>query len=160
ARGLSARFAWVEGTRDAHTTILFVSRCYPARSAPCRQKVPCATSPTALPQPRRRAHAVSNPGGERGHVAAPAGNGRGGRGCPSQVNGEDAVRRRGPRPRGGIAQHGYTEGRLSKDEYDARLESALSARIYADVDQVVTDLPVAPATAVTPVAKTTVVTRW
>jgi Domain of unknown function (DUF1707)/Domain of unknown function (DUF4190) len=35
----------------------------------------------------------------------------------------------------------YTEGRLGKDEYDARLESALSARTYADLDQVVTDLP-------------------
>jgi uncharacterized membrane protein len=35
----------------------------------------------------------------------------------------------------------YTEGRLAKDEYDARLESALSARTYADLDEVVTDLP-------------------
>ena len=47
-----------------------------------------------------------------------------------------------------------TEGRLSKDEYDARLDSALSARTYADLDQVVTDLPVAPATVVTTAAKT------
>ena len=35
----------------------------------------------------------------------------------------------------------YTESRLAKDEYDARLETALSARTYADLDQVVTDLP-------------------
>ena len=35
----------------------------------------------------------------------------------------------------------YSEGRLSKDEYDARLENALSARTYADLDQLVTDLP-------------------
>ena len=35
----------------------------------------------------------------------------------------------------------YTEGRLTKDEYDARLEAALSARTYADLDHVVTDLP-------------------
>ena len=35
----------------------------------------------------------------------------------------------------------YTEGRLSKDEYDTRLETALSARTYADLDLVVTDLP-------------------
>jgi hypothetical protein len=35
----------------------------------------------------------------------------------------------------------YSEGRLSKDEYDARLEAALAARTYADLDQVVTDLP-------------------
>ena len=48
----------------------------------------------------------------------------------------------------------YSEGRLSKDEYDGRLEQALSARTYADLDQVVTDLPAAPATVVTPVAKT------
>ena len=48
----------------------------------------------------------------------------------------------------------YSEGRLSKDEYDSRLENALSARTYADLDQLVTDLPAARATAVTPVAKT------
>jgi len=35
----------------------------------------------------------------------------------------------------------YSEGRLSKDEYDGRLESALSARTYADLDQIVADLP-------------------
>jgi hypothetical protein len=35
----------------------------------------------------------------------------------------------------------YTEGRLGKDEYDARLETALVARTYAELDQVVTDLP-------------------
>ncbi len=48
----------------------------------------------------------------------------------------------------------YSEGRLSKDEYDGRLESALSARTYADLDQVVADLPAARAPAVTPVVKT------
>jgi len=57
----------------------------------------------------------------------------------------------------GFLTTAYSEGRLSKDEYDARLESALSARTYADLDQLVTDLPVAwpaaPAT-VTPVART------
>jgi hypothetical protein len=41
----------------------------------------------------------------------------------------------------GILGVAYTEGRLSRDEYDARLEAALSARTYADLDQVVTDLP-------------------
>ena len=41
----------------------------------------------------------------------------------------------------GILGEAYTEGRLSKDEYDARLEAALSARTFADLDQVVTDLP-------------------
>ena len=54
----------------------------------------------------------------------------------------------------GFLNSAYTEGRLSKDEHDARLESAMSARTYADLDQLVTDLPVAPATMVAPVAKT------
>ena len=54
----------------------------------------------------------------------------------------------------GLLNTACTEGRLSKDEYDARLDSALSARTYADLDQVVTDLPVARAPKVTPVAKT------
>ena len=48
----------------------------------------------------------------------------------------------------------YSEGRLSKDEYDGRLEHALSARTYADLDQLVTDLPVPRPTMVTPVAGT------
>ena len=45
----------------------------------------------------------------------------------------------------------YSEGRLSKDEYDARLKQALTARTYADLDQVVSDLP---GTQANPVAKT------
>ena len=49
----------------------------------------------------------------------------------------------------------YSEGRLSKDEYDARLENALSARAYAELDQLVADLPGARAATVPPVAKTT-----
>ena len=48
----------------------------------------------------------------------------------------------------------YSEGRLSRDEHDGRLENALSARTYADLDQLVTDLPAARATVVTPVANT------
>jgi hypothetical protein len=44
----------------------------------------------------------------------------------------------------GTLKTAYIEGRLSQDEYDARLESALSARTYADLDEIVTDLP-APA---------------
>jgi uncharacterized membrane protein len=35
----------------------------------------------------------------------------------------------------------YAEGRLSKDEYETRLESALSASTFADLDRVVIDLP-------------------
>jgi hypothetical protein len=41
----------------------------------------------------------------------------------------------------GFLTTAYTEGRLGKDEYDARLETALSARTYAELDGVVTDLP-------------------
>jgi len=51
----------------------------------------------------------------------------------------------------------YSEGRLSKDEYDARLEAGMTARTYADLDKVVADLPVrAPAgpAAVPSVART------
>ena len=48
----------------------------------------------------------------------------------------------------------YSEGRLSKEEYDGRLENALSARTYADLDQIVTDLPAAHAAVVAPVART------
>jgi Domain of unknown function (DUF1707)/Domain of unknown function (DUF4190) len=42
----------------------------------------------------------------------------------------------------GILGTAYTEGRLTKDEYDARLDAAWSARTYADLNQLVTDLPV------------------
>ena len=55
-----------------------------------------------------------------------------------------------------IVGEAYSEGRLSKDEYDARLDSALSARTYADLDQVVTDLPGAQAPGPSPGARTTV----
>jgi Domain of unknown function (DUF1707)/Domain of unknown function (DUF4190) len=55
-----------------------------------------------------------------------------------------------------ILSAAYSEGRLSKDEYDARLENALSARTYADLGQLVTDLPAARATMVTPAATTMV----
>ena len=57
----------------------------------------------------------------------------------------------------GFLNTAYTEGRLSRDEYDARLDSALSARTYADLDLVVADLPVVAATVATPAAKVTAV---
>jgi len=47
----------------------------------------------------------------------------------------------------------YGEGRLSKDEFDDRLANAFSARTYADLDQIVADLPAARAAVVTQVAK-------
>jgi len=56
----------------------------------------------------------------------------------------------------GILGTAYSEGRLSKDEYDARLASALSARTYADLDDVVTDLPAAQATVPSPASPATV----
>lgn len=44
----------------------------------------------------------------------------------------------------GILGTAYSEGRLTKDEYDARLEAAMAARTYADLDQVLTDLVAQP----------------
>ena len=35
----------------------------------------------------------------------------------------------------------YTEGRLTKDEHDARVERAMTAATFADLDSVVVDLP-------------------
>jgi hypothetical protein len=52
----------------------------------------------------------------------------------------------------------YSEGRLSRDEYDARLQSALSARTYADLGHIVTDLPAAQPCVPGPAAMTTMVT--
>ena len=72
-------------------------------------------------------------------------------------NGERAKLRACDADRDRVVEHlnvAYSEGRLSKDEYDGRLESALSARTYADLDQLVTDLPVPRPTTVSPVAGT------
>jgi hypothetical protein len=54
----------------------------------------------------------------------------------------------------GILSTAYSEGRLSRDEYDARLDSALAARTYADLDHVVADLPATQATVPRPAATT------
>lgn len=72
---------------------------------------------------------------EAAMAAGADGPGAGGRG---RLRAADADRDRVA----GILGTAYAEGRLSKDEYDTRLETALSARTYADLDQVVTDLPV------------------
>ena len=45
----------------------------------------------------------------------------------------------------GFLTTAYSEGRLTKDEYDDRLESALAARTYTDLDELVADLPVGSA---------------
>jgi hypothetical protein len=58
----------------------------------------------------------------------------------------------------GILGTAYSEGRLSKDEYDARLDSAMSARTFADLDRVVIDLPVARTTMAVPATETGMVT--
>src|SRR5262249_26974901 len=54
-----------------------------------------------------------------------------------------------------------SEGRLSKGEYDARLEAAFSSHTYAELDRVITDLPTQPsktgptgAATMAPVART------
>ncbi len=44
----------------------------------------------------------------------------------------------------------YVDGRLSKDEYDDRLDAALSARTYAELDRVIADLPAAHASGMRP----------
>jgi uncharacterized membrane protein len=44
----------------------------------------------------------------------------------------------------GLLQTGYAEGRLTKDEYEARLERVLSAQVFAQLDAATADL-VAPA---------------
>jgi hypothetical protein len=54
----------------------------------------------------------------------------------------------------GILGTAYGEGRLSRDEHDARLEDALSARTYADLDQVVSDLSAGHAPPVSPAGRT------
>lgn len=55
-----------------------------------------------------------------------------------------------------ILNTAYVDGRLSKDEYDGRLESTLSARTYAELDQMLTDLPATPTTGVSPAWPTVV----
>jgi uncharacterized protein DUF1707/uncharacterized protein DUF4190 len=50
-----------------------------------------------------------------------------------------------------ILNKAYGEGRLTKDEYDGRVETALGARTYADLDGVTADLPVARPPVMAPV---------
>jgi hypothetical protein len=75
---------------------------------------------------------------------------------PLVRRGEGGKMRASDADRDGVAGRlsvAYSEGRLSKEEYDDRLEHAFSARTYADLDQIVADLPSARGTAVTQVAK-------
>ena len=76
-------------------------------------------------------------------------------------DGERAKMRACDADRDRVVEHlnvAYSEGRLSKDEYDGRLENALAARTYADLDQIMTDLPAMPGTVV-PQAATPLVAR-
>jgi hypothetical protein len=56
----------------------------------------------------------------------------------------------------GVLQASFVQGRLTKDEFDARLSQALAARTYADLAAITADIPVAlapvrrPAQACTP----------
>jgi hypothetical protein len=63
------------------------------------------------------------------------------RGQRGQMRAADADRDRVA----GFLATAYSEGRLTKDEYDERLDSALTARTYADLDRLVADLPAGPA---------------
>jgi hypothetical protein len=40
-----------------------------------------------------------------------------------------------------VVTRAYTEGRLTKDEHDARVERAMTSATFADLDSVVVDLP-------------------
>jgi Domain of unknown function (DUF1707)/Domain of unknown function (DUF4190) len=47
-----------------------------------------------------------------------------------------------------LLKQAFTEGRLTKDDYDARAGHALAARSFADLDRVLAGLPSPPAPAV------------
>jgi hypothetical protein len=49
-----------------------------------------------------------------------------------------------------VLKAGFAEGRLSKEEYDARLTRLAHARTYADLHLLVSDLPSGPVPAVAP----------
>ncbi|HEU5419382.1 MAG TPA: DUF1707 and DUF4190 domain-containing protein [Streptosporangiaceae bacterium] len=52
-----------------------------------------------------------------------------------------------------VLQACYTEGRLDKDEHDARVGQALAAQTYLDLDRLTADLPQRPAYPDAPVAR-------
>jgi hypothetical protein len=71
-------------------------------------------------------------------AAMMAGNGNPAGGEQGKIRAADADRDRVA----GILGTAYGEGRLSGDEYEARMASALSARTYADLEELLADLPV------------------
>ena len=54
----------------------------------------------------------------------------------------------------------YGEGGLSRDEHDGRLQSAFAARTYADLDQLVIDLPDTRAAVVIPGGRARAASRY
>jgi len=82
------------------------------------------------------------------------------RAAPPASRGERGRMRAGDADRDRVVERlntAYSEGRLTRDEYDGRLENAFSARTYADLDQIVADLPAgrpaAPTAEVSPAAR-------
>lgn len=51
-----------------------------------------------------------------------------------------------------VLQDAYAEGRLSRDEYDERLEAVFTAKTYAELEPLVADLPAANLPVVKPAA--------
>jgi Domain of unknown function (DUF1707) len=84
-------------------------------------------------------------GADDGRVRIPSGRRRTGEPAASDADRDHATM---------ILGAAYSEGRLSEDEYGDRLQGALSARTYAELDQLVTDLPAMQAAVVTPVPRT------
>jgi hypothetical protein len=82
---------------------------------------------------------------DRSYGAGGAGGGGGpGAGGPGDAGGERGKIRAGDVDRDRVVEilkTAFTEGRLTKDEYDERVANALSARTYADLDVLVADLP-------------------
>ncbi len=75
-----------------------------------------------------------------------------GSGYPA-TGGERGMMRVGDADRNRVAEilnTAFVDGRLTKDEYDTRLEGALSARTVADLSELVTDLPAGLTPVVTP----------
>ncbi len=52
----------------------------------------------------------------------------------------------------GLLNAAFTEGRLTADEHDQRLDAAYAARTWQQLDQLTADLPAAPGAAAEPAA--------
>jgi Domain of unknown function (DUF1707)/Domain of unknown function (DUF4190) len=77
-------------------------------------------------------------------------------------DGEQGKMRASDADRDRVVEHlsvAYSEGRLSKDEYDDRVANALSGRTYADLDLLMADLPAAQPVMVPAAADATAVAK-